>query len=55
MEDMNIPCYKIASASLTDKDLLNYTKNTNKPIILSTGMSTEDEIERATESLEKIN
>ncbi len=48
MEDMNIPCYKIASASLTDKDLLNYTKNTNKPIILSTGMSTEDEIERAT-------
>lgn len=48
MEDMNVPCYKIASASLTDKDLLNYTKNTNKPIILSTGMSTEDEIEKAT-------
>ena len=32
MEEMNIPCYKIASASLTDKDLIEYTKKTNKPI-----------------------
>ena len=47
MEDMNVPCYKIASASLTDKNLLEYTRKTNKPLILSTGMSTEDEIEKA--------
>ena len=47
MEDMNVPCYKIASASLTDKNLLEYTRKTNKPLILSTGMSTENEIEKA--------
>ena len=47
MENFNIPCYKIASASLTDKNLLEYTAKTKKPIILSTGMSSEDEIEKS--------
>jgi N-acetylneuraminate synthase len=39
------PCYKIASASLTDHDLLKYHRTKGKPIILATGMSTMDEIE----------
>jgi N-acetylneuraminate synthase len=41
------PAYKIASASLTDDDLLVHTRSKNKPIILSTGMSTIEQIEHA--------
>jgi N-acetylneuraminate synthase len=41
------PCYKAASASLTDLPLLRKMRSTRKPLILSTGMSTMDEIERA--------
>ena len=39
--------YKIASASLTDHELLRYTAAKGRPVILSTGMSTQDEIDRA--------
>jgi len=45
------PCYKIASASLTDDHLLRYTRSKNKPIILSTGMSTIEQIDHAVEVL----
>jgi N-acetylneuraminate synthase len=41
------PCYKAASASLTDLPLLRRMRETRKPLIVSTGMSTMDEIERA--------
>lgn len=47
IEQFNPPCYKIASASLTDDNLLKHTKNTGRPIILSTGMSTMEQIEHA--------
>jgi N-acetylneuraminate synthase len=47
----DVPCYKIASASLTDDDLLRYTRATGKPIILSTGMSTLEQIDHAVEIL----
>ena len=40
-------CYKIASASLTDDDLLRHTRATGRPIILSTGMSTMEQIRHA--------
>jgi N-acetylneuraminate synthase len=53
MEQFNPPCYKIASASLTDDNLLRYTRKTGRPIILSTGMSTLDEIDHAVEVLGK--
>lgn len=43
----NPPCYKIASASLTDDNLLKYTKSKGKPILLSTGMSSMEQIEHA--------
>ncbi len=39
--------YKLASASLTDDDLLLKHKLLNKPLIMSTGMSTPEEIENA--------
>ena len=44
IEQFNPVCYKVASASLTDHRLLEYTCKTNRPIILSTGMSTWEEI-----------
>ncbi len=43
--------YKIASASLTDESLLRYHRTKNKPIALSTGMSTLKEIDRAVKIL----
>jgi N-acetylneuraminate synthase len=51
----DVPCFKIASASLTDDNLLRYTRATGKPILLSTGMSTLDEIDHAVEILGKEN
>jgi N-acetylneuraminate synthase len=40
------PCHKAASACLTDLPLLRTLKATNRPLFISTGMSTLDEIER---------
>lgn len=47
------PCYKIASASLTDDNLLRYTRSKGKPILLSTGMSTIEQISHAVTVLGK--
>jgi N-acetylneuraminate synthase len=55
INQFDVPCFKIASASLTDANLLRHTRATGKPIILSTGMSTVDEIDRAVEVLGKEN
>lgn len=52
MEEFDIPIYKIASASLTDHALLRAVKNTGKPVILSTGMSTPEEIQAAIDILD---
>lgn len=41
------PCYKIASASLSDDNLLRHHRRYGKPIILSTGMSTLEQIDHA--------
>ncbi len=45
------PCFKIASASLTDDALLRHSRAPGKPILLSTGMSTIEEIDHAVEIL----
>ena len=45
------PCTKIASASLTDGDLLKSAKSMNVPILLSTGMSTIEQVDVAVERL----
>lgn len=47
LEKFDVPCYKIASAKLTDRKLLEKIGHLNKPIFLSLGMSTEEEIEKA--------
>lgn len=49
----DIPFIKIASASITDKELLFKACKTGKKIIISTGMSTEKEIEEALSILEE--
>ncbi len=46
-----VPCFKIASASLTDDNLLRHTRGIGKPVILSTAMSSIEEIDRAVEIL----
>ena len=51
IERFNPPCYKIASASLTDDDLLRHHRHYGRPIILSTGMSTLAQIDHAVEVL----
>ncbi len=51
MQSFDLPCFKIASASLTDDHLLRHTRETGKPLILSTGMSTYEEIDHAVEVL----
>jgi N-acetylneuraminate synthase len=53
INQFDVPCYKIASASLTDDGLLRYTRSKGKPIILSTGMSTLEQIDHAVEVLGK--
>jgi N-acetylneuraminate synthase len=45
------PCYKIASACLTDEALLRRHRALGKPLVLSTGMSTLPQIDRAVEIL----
>lgn len=55
IQQFDIPIYKTASASLTDKELLNKLKLLNKPIIVSTGMSTMEEIDTAVKIFDNKN
>lgn len=55
IEQFNPVCYKIASATLTDAELLARLKATGRPLILSTGMSTMDEIRTAVDRLNRDN
>jgi N-acetylneuraminate synthase len=47
LEAFNPVCYKIPSASLTDHNLLRHLRKTGRPLILSTGMSTLEQIKEA--------
>jgi N-acetylneuraminate synthase len=49
MESFDPPCYKISSASVTDEPLLSAVRSTQRPIFISTGMSTLPEIDKAVE------
>ena len=49
MEQFDTPAYKLPSASLTDLDLIRKIRTTNKPLILSSGMSTMKQIREAVE------
>jgi N-acetylneuraminate synthase len=49
------PFYKVASASLTDDALLRHTRAKGKPIVLSTGMSTLEQIDHAVDVLGTVD
>jgi N-acetylneuraminate synthase len=49
MEKFDTPAYKIPSASLTDFGLIRKARATGKPVILSTGMSTMEQIRKSVE------
>ncbi len=51
LEAFDPAVYKIPSASLTDHDLLRHVRKTGRPVILSTGMSTMEEIQAAVDVL----
>jgi N-acetylneuraminate synthase len=51
MERFDTPAYKIPSASLTDHDLLRHVCGTGKPVIISTGMSTMQQIRKGVDAV----
>lgn len=51
IEAFDPPCHKIASACLTDDDLLRHIRAKRRPILLSTGMSSQEQIDHAVDVL----
>jgi sialic acid synthase SpsE len=54
LESFNVPCQKIASACLTDSELLTAINKTKTTTILSTGMSSIEEIDKAVSLLDNV-
>ena len=55
LEGFDTPVFKVASACLTDDELLGAIRATGKPVIMSTGMSTIAEIDHAVSLLDREN
>ena len=53
LEQLNVPCYKIASFENIDHGLIAAVARTGKPVIVSTGMATQTELAEAVEVLQR--
>lgn len=47
LESLNCPCYKIASPEITDLELIDYVAKRKKPMIISTGIANQKDINLA--------
>ncbi|PAF47548.1 pseudaminic acid synthase [Helicobacter sp. 12S02634-8] len=55
LESLQCPMYKVASFEITDTDLIYHIAKTHKPIIISTGIATEEEILQALQACKEAN
>jgi N-acetylneuraminate synthase len=53
IDQYDVPCFKISSASLTDDALIKHIRDKGRPIIISTGMSSLEQVDHAIDVLEK--